>query len=144
LAHFQWSFSNGVDFWSVAFPKFQDAVKRTFTDDEAEKQLKHLSSQHGQLEGVEDYANLLEFGLESLNLPEETSRSVDQFFNRIPDINAGRSAVTTSEGSSHVKWCLKRLLVSFMVSPEKLKAVSTTMSSQLPLISHLVLTGMLL
>lgn len=92
------------------------------------------------MEGDNDYENLLEFGLESLNLPEETSRDVDQFFNRIPDINAGRSEV----GGALAKWCTKRLLVSFMVSPEKLKVVSTTMSSQLPLISHLVLTDMLL
>ncbi|KAK2126230.1 hypothetical protein NOF04DRAFT_1190767 [Fusarium oxysporum II5] len=107
LAHFQWSFSNGVDFWSVAFPKFQDTVQPTFTDDQAEKQLKHLSTRHGQMEGDNDYENLLEFGLESLNLPEETSRDVDQFFNRIPDINAARSEV----GGALVKWCTKRLLI---------------------------------
>ncbi|EWZ35994.1 hypothetical protein FOZG_11774 [Fusarium oxysporum Fo47] len=107
LAHFQWSFSNGVDFWSVTFPKFQDNVQPTFTDDQAEKQLKHLSTQHGQMEGDNDYENLLEFGLESLNLPEETSRDVDQFFNRIPDINAGRSEV----GGALAKWCTKRLLI---------------------------------
>ncbi|KAI3578432.1 hypothetical protein IWW34DRAFT_623931 [Fusarium oxysporum f. sp. albedinis] len=107
LAHFQWSFSNGVDFWSVTFPKFQDTVQPTFTDDQAEKQLKHLSTQHGQMEGDNDYENLLEFGLESLNLPEETSRDVDQFFNRIPNINAGRSEV----GGALAKWCTKRLLI---------------------------------
>ncbi|EWY85549.1 hypothetical protein FOYG_12699 [Fusarium oxysporum NRRL 32931] len=107
LAHFQWSFSNGVDFWSVAFPKFQDTVQPTFTDDQAEKQLKHLSTRHGQMEGDNDYENLLEFGLESLNLPEETSRDVDQFFNRLPDINAGRSEV----GGALAKWCTKRLLI---------------------------------
>ncbi|EXM26914.1 hypothetical protein FOTG_06361 [Fusarium oxysporum f. sp. vasinfectum 25433] len=107
LAHFQWSFSNGVDFWSVAFPKFQDTVQPTFTDDQAEKQLKHLSSRHGQMEGDNDHENLLEFGLESLNLPEETSRDVDQFFNRIPDIKAGRSEV----GGALAKWCTKRLLI---------------------------------
>ncbi|KAJ4040140.1 hypothetical protein NW761_010628 [Fusarium oxysporum] len=119
LAHFQWSFSNGVDFLSVAFPKFQNTAQPTFTDDQAEKQLKHLSTRHGQMEGDNDYENLLEFGLELLNLPEETSRDVDQFFNRIPDINAGRSEV----GGALAKWCTKRLLVSFMVSPEKLKAI---------------------
>ncbi|KAF5705912.1 hypothetical protein FMUND_11888 [Fusarium mundagurra] len=120
LAHFQWSFSNGVDFWSVSFPKFQDAVQPTkFTDDQAEKQLKHLSSRHGQMEGDNDYENLLEFGLDSLNLPEDISKNVDQFFNSIHDINADRSQA----GGVPAKWCLKRLLVSFMVSPEKLKAI---------------------
>uniref|UniRef100_A0A0D2Y5U9 Uncharacterized protein n=1 Tax=Fusarium oxysporum (strain Fo5176) TaxID=660025 RepID=A0A0D2Y5U9_FUSOF len=59
------------------------------------------------MEGDNDYENLLEFGLESLNLPEETSRDVDQFFNRIPDINAGRSEV----GGALAKWCTKRLLI---------------------------------
>ncbi|KAF5968312.1 hypothetical protein FCOIX_11472 [Fusarium coicis] len=60
LAHFQWSISNGVDFWTTAFPKFQDTVQRAFTNDQAKKQLHHLSSQHGQMEGDDDYANLLE------------------------------------------------------------------------------------
>ncbi|KAF5541848.1 hypothetical protein FMEXI_7772 [Fusarium mexicanum] len=120
LAHFQWSFSNGVDFWSVSFPKFQDAVQSTtFPDDQTEKQLKHLSSLYGQMEGDNDYENLLEFGLDSLNLPEEISKDVDQFFNSIPDINADRSEA----GGLLTKWCIKRLLVSFMVSPEKLKAI---------------------
>ncbi|KAG5799576.1 hypothetical protein H9Q69_001414 [Fusarium xylarioides] len=92
LAHFQWSFSNGVDFWTTAFPKFQDTVQRAFTNDQAKKQLQHLSSQHGQMEGDDGYANLLESGLDSLNLPEEIARNVDQFLNRIPDISAGQSA----------------------------------------------------
>ncbi|KAF4946763.1 hypothetical protein FGADI_10967 [Fusarium gaditjirri] len=118
LAHFQWSFSHGVDFWTVAFPKFQDTVQPTFTDDQAEKQLKHLSSRHGQMEGENNYENLLEFGLESLNLPEETSRDVDQFLNSIPDINAGWIVA----GGELAKRCLKRLLVCIMVAPEKLKA----------------------
>ncbi|KAF5585275.1 hypothetical protein FPCIR_8355 [Fusarium pseudocircinatum] len=121
LAHFQWSFSIGVDFWSVSFPKFQDAVQpTTFTDDQAEKQLKHLSGRHGQMEGDNDYENLLEFGLDSLNLPEDISKDVDQFFNNMPDINAERSQA----GGVSAKRCLKRLLLSFMVSPEKLKAVN--------------------
>ncbi|KAF5620076.1 hypothetical protein F52700_11396 [Fusarium sp. NRRL 52700] len=120
LAHFQWSFSNGVDFWSVSFPNFQDAVQSaTFTDDQAEKQLRHLSSRYGQMEGDNDYENLLEFGLDSLNLPKKISKDVDQFFNSIPDINADRSEA----GGVLSKWCLKRLLVILMVSPEKLKAI---------------------
>ncbi|SCO55792.1 uncharacterized protein FFMR_12948 [Fusarium fujikuroi] len=85
LAHFQWSFNNGVDFWTPAFPKFQDTVQQAFTNDQAKKQLQHISSQHGQMEGDDDYPNLLESGLDSLNLPEDISRNVDQFLNRIPD-----------------------------------------------------------
>ncbi|KAI1026805.1 hypothetical protein LB505_000892 [Fusarium chuoi] len=121
LAYFHWSFSNGVDFWSVTFPKFQDAVQpTTITDDQVEKQLKYLSRRYGQMEGDNDHENLLEFGLDSLNLPEKISKDVDQFFNSIPsDINGDRSKA----GSALAKWCLKRLLVSFMVSPEKLKAI---------------------
>ncbi|KAF5622146.1 uncharacterized protein FTJAE_11007 [Fusarium tjaetaba] len=106
LAHFQWSFSNGVDFWTTAFPKFQDTVQRAFTNDQAKKQLQHLSSQHGQMEGDDDYANLLESGLDSLNLPDEIARNVDQFLNRIPDISAGQSADDAR-----------------LDSPEKLKAI---------------------
>ncbi|KAF5709698.1 hypothetical protein FGLOB1_5828 [Fusarium globosum] len=122
LAYFHWSFSNGVDFWSVTFPKFQDAVQpTTITDDQVEKQLKYLSRRYGQMEGGDnDHENLLELGLDSLNLPEKISKDVDQFFNSIPsDINGDRSEA----GSALAKWCLKRLLVSFMVSPEKLKAI---------------------
>ncbi|SCN65598.1 uncharacterized protein FFB20_01815 [Fusarium fujikuroi] len=89
LAHLQWSFNNGVDFWTTAFPKFQDTVQQAFTNDQAKKQLQHISSQHGQMEGDDDYPNLLESGLDSLNLPEDISRNVDQFLNRIPDISAG-------------------------------------------------------
>ncbi|KAF5657621.1 hypothetical protein FDENT_14184 [Fusarium denticulatum] len=85
----------------------------------AEKQLKHLSGRYGQTEGDNDYENLLEFGLDSLNLPEDISKDVDQFFNSIPDINADRSQA----GHVSAKWCLKRLLVTFMVSPENLKAI---------------------
>ncbi|RBR18183.1 hypothetical protein FVER53590_10168 [Fusarium verticillioides] len=118
LAHFQWSFSNGVDFWTTAFPKFQDTVQRAFTNDQAEKQLQHISSQHGQMEGDDDYVNLLESGLDSLNLPDEIARNVDQFLNRIPDISAGQSA-----DDARAKCCLKRLLVTFLVSPEKLKTI---------------------
>ncbi|EWG51063.1 hypothetical protein FVEG_10168 [Fusarium verticillioides 7600] len=118
LAHFQWSFSNGVDFWTTAFPKFQDTVQRAFTNDQAEKQLQHISSQHGQMEGDDDYVNLLESGLDSLNLPDEIARNVDQFLNRIPDISASQSA-----DDARAKCCLKRLLVTFLVSPEKLKTI---------------------
>ncbi|KAF5589874.1 hypothetical protein FPANT_6207 [Fusarium pseudoanthophilum] len=106
LAHFQWSFSNGGDFWTTAFPKFQDTVQRAFTNDQAKKQLQHLSSQHGQMEGDDDYANLLESGLDSLNLPDEIARNVDQFLNRIPDISVGQSADDAR-----------------LDSPEKLKAI---------------------
>ncbi|KAF5675424.1 hypothetical protein FCIRC_7408 [Fusarium circinatum] len=118
LAHFQWSFSNGVDFWTTAFPKFQDTVQRSFTNEQAKKQLQHISSQHGQMEGEDDYANLFESGLDSLNLPEDISRNVDQFLNRIPDSSAGQS-----EDDRRAKCCLKRLLVTFLVSSEKLKAI---------------------
>ncbi|KAF4495665.1 hypothetical protein FAGAP_8219 [Fusarium agapanthi] len=118
LAHFQWSFSNGVDFWTTAFPKFQDTVQRAFTNDQAKKQLQHLSSQYGQMDGEDDYANLFESGLDSLNLPEDFSRKVDQFLSRIPDSSAGQS-----EDYARAKCCLKRLLVTFWVSPEKLKAI---------------------
>ncbi|KAF5988679.1 hypothetical protein FBULB1_1335 [Fusarium bulbicola] len=101
LAHFQWSFSNGVDFWTTAFPKFQDTVQRAFNNDQAKKQLQHISSQHGQMEGEDDYAHLFEFGLDSLNLPEDISRNVDQFLNRIPDSSAGQSEDgTLDQGSS--------------------------------------------
>ncbi|CVL10560.1 uncharacterized protein FPRN_12846 [Fusarium proliferatum] len=118
LAHLQWSFNNGVDFWTTAFPKFQDTVQQAFTNDQAKKQLQHISSQHGQMEGDDDYANLLESGLDSLNLPEDISRNVDQFVNRIPDISAGQSADDT-----RAKCCLKRLLVTFLVSSKKLKYI---------------------
>ncbi|PNP74816.1 hypothetical protein FNYG_11953 [Fusarium nygamai] len=70
------------------------------------------------MEGDDDYANLLESGLDSLNLPEEIARNVDQFLNRIPDISAGQSA-----DDARAKYCLKRLLVTFLVSPEKLKGI---------------------
>ncbi|CCT74149.1 uncharacterized protein FFUJ_09417 [Fusarium fujikuroi IMI 58289] len=114
LAHLQWSFNNGVDFWTTAFPKFQDTVQQAFTNDQAKKQLQHISSQHGQMEGDDDYPNLLESGLDSLNLPEDISRNVDQFLNRIPDISAD---------DTRAKCCLKRLLVTFLVSPKKLKDI---------------------
>ncbi|KAF4416321.1 hypothetical protein FACUT_12682 [Fusarium acutatum] len=84
--------SNGIDFWTTAFPKFQDTVQGAFTNDQAKKQLQYISSQHGQIEGEHDYANLFESGLDSLNLSEEISRNVDQFLNRIPDISDGQSA----------------------------------------------------
>ncbi|KAF5613316.1 uncharacterized protein FSUBG_1046 [Fusarium subglutinans] len=118
LAHFQWSFSNGVDFWTTAFPKFQDTVQRAFTDEQAKKQLQHILSQHGQMEGEDDYANLFESGLDSLNLPEDLSRKVDQFLNCIPDSSTGQS-----KDDARAKCCLKRLLVTFLVSSEKLKAI---------------------